>query len=78
LSQVDAELPLKMPPPPVKGLSTVTSKLKEQLTGDWRTLRRAFQKMDLSADGTLTLPEFRSVLKLCNIVLDEDEVYHVL
>jgi Ca2+-binding EF-hand superfamily protein len=45
---------------------------------DWRTLRRAFQKMDLSADGTLTLPEFRSVLKLCNIVLDEDEVYHVL
>ena len=37
-----------------------------QLAGDWRTLRRAFKKMDVSSDGMLTLPEFRSVLKLCN------------
>lgn len=78
MNQIDAELPVKEPLAPPKGLHAVTSKLKEQLTGDWRTLRRAFQKMDLSADGTLTLPEFRSVLKLCNVVLDEDEVYHVL
>ena len=34
--------------------------------------------MDVSSDGMLTLPEFRSVLKLCNVILDEDEVYHVL
>ncbi|XP_076819252.1 EF-hand calcium-binding domain-containing protein 6-like isoform X2 [Clavelina lepadiformis] len=63
---------------PTKGLEAVTSKLKQQLAGDWRTLRRAFKKMDVSSDGMLTLPEFRSVLKLCNVVLDEDEVYHVL
>ena len=24
------------------------------------------------------MPEFRSVLKLANVMLDEDEVYHVL
>jgi len=63
---------------PVQSLTTVTEKLKSQLSGDWRTLRRAFQKMDSSAAGTLTLTEFKSVLKLCNVILDEDEVYHVL
>uniref|UniRef100_H2ZM26 EF-hand domain-containing protein n=1 Tax=Ciona savignyi TaxID=51511 RepID=H2ZM26_CIOSA len=63
---------------PTKGLQAVTGKLKQQLAGDWRTLRRAFKKMDVSSDGMLTLPEFRSVLRLCNVVLDEDEVYHVL
>ena len=40
--------------------------ITSQLTGDWRTLRRAFRKMDTSSVGTLTLPEFKSVLKLCN------------
>lgn len=28
--------------------------------------------------GYLSVPEFRSVLKLANVMLDEDEVYHVL
>lgn len=63
---------------PSQDLGTVTEKLKKQLSGDWRTLRRAFQKMDVAAGGKLTLPEFKSVLKLCNVILDEDEVYRVL
>nr|XP_039247423.1 EF-hand calcium-binding domain-containing protein 6-like [Styela clava] len=79
LTHPQAELPTSMiPGKPIGGLENVTSKLKQQLAGDWRTLRRAFKKMDMSSDGMLTLPEFRSVLKLCNVVLDEDEVYHVL
>ena len=41
-------------------------------------LRRAFRKLDLTNDGYLTIPEFRSVLRLCNTVLDEDEIYHLL
>ena len=41
-------------------------------------MRRAFRKMDVTGTGLLSLPEFRSVLKLANIVLDEDEVYHVM
>jgi len=41
-------------------------------------LRRAFRKLDTKNEGYLSLPEFRSVLKLANILLDEDEVYHVM
>lgn len=49
-----------------------------QLQGEWKTLRRAFKKLDTDNSGYLSLPEFRSVLKLCNFVLDEDEVYHIM
>jgi len=61
-----------------KDLENLTDKIKSQLRGDWRTLKRAFQKMDSDTTGKLTLPEFKSVLKLCNVVLDDDEVYKVL
>ena len=49
-----------------------------QLAGDWKNMRRAFRKLDVTGSGLLTLPEFRSVLKLANVILDEDEVYHVM
>lgn len=49
-----------------------------QLSGEWKNLRRAFRKLDIHNDGYLTIPEFRSVLRLCNAVLDEDEIYHLL
>ena len=49
-----------------------------QLAGDWKNLRRAFKKLDKTNQGFLSVPEFRSVLKLANVILDEDEVYHVL
>ncbi|XP_050394782.1 EF-hand calcium-binding domain-containing protein 6 [Patella vulgata] len=56
----------------------ITDKLRQKMSGDWKTLRRAFRKLDLKGDGYLSLPEFRSVLKLANVMLDEDEVYHVM
>lgn len=49
-----------------------------QLAGDWKNLRRAFRKLDTHNEGYLSVPEFRSVLKLANVILDEDEVYHVM
>lgn len=48
------------------------------MAGDWKNLRRAFKKLDKTGNGLLTLPEFRNVLKLANVVLDEDEVYNVM
>nr|DBA29130.1 TPA: hypothetical protein GDO54_009387 [Pyxicephalus adspersus] len=59
-------------------LGTLTSKMRKKLQGEWKTLRRAFKKLDTDNSGYLSLPEFRSVLKLCNFVLDEDEVYHIM
>lgn len=50
----------------------------EQLSGDWKNLRRAFKKLDKTGEGYLTLPEFRNVLKLANVILDEDDVYSVM
>ncbi|XP_068124872.1 EF-hand calcium-binding domain-containing protein 6-like [Hyperolius riggenbachi] len=60
------------------GLGTLTSRMRKKLQGEWKTLRRAFKKLDMDSSGYLSLPEFRSVLKLCNFVLDEDEVYHIM
>ncbi|KAE8629793.1 hypothetical protein XENTR_v10000593 [Xenopus tropicalis] len=60
------------------GLESLTSRMREKLQGEWRTLRRAFRKLDMDSSGYLSLPEFKSVLKLCNFVLDEDEVYHIM
>ena len=48
------------------------------MSGDWKNLRRAFKKLDTKNDGYLSIPEFRSVLKLANVVLDEEEVYQIL
>ncbi|KAM4810047.1 EF-hand calcium-binding domain-containing protein 6-like [Rhinophrynus dorsalis] len=60
------------------GLGTLTSRMRKKLQGEWKTLRRAFRKLDIDRSGYLSLPEFKSVLKLCNFVLDEDEVYHIM
>jgi Ca2+-binding EF-hand superfamily protein len=79
LTHPQAEVPIApIVNEPVKGLSGITARLRQRLVGDWRTLRRAFKKMDLGHTGYLSLPEFRNVLRLCNMVLDEDEVYHVM
>ncbi|XP_075053076.1 EF-hand calcium-binding domain-containing protein 6-like [Mixophyes fleayi] len=60
------------------GLGMLTSRMRKKLQGEWKTLRRAFKKLDMDSSGYLSLPEFRSVLKLCNFVLDEDEIYHIM
>ncbi|XP_073498707.1 EF-hand calcium-binding domain-containing protein 6-like isoform X2 [Phyllobates terribilis] len=59
-------------------LGMLTSRMRKKLKGEWKTLRRAFKKLDMDSSGYLSLPEFRSVLKLCNFVLDEDEVFHIM
>ncbi|XP_033644045.1 EF-hand calcium-binding domain-containing protein 6-like [Asterias rubens] len=79
LTHPQAEVPIApIVNEPVKGLSGITARLRQRLVGDWRTLRRAFKKIDMGHTGYLTLPEFRNVLRLCSMVLDEDEVYHVM
>ncbi|XP_051883690.1 EF-hand calcium-binding domain-containing protein 6-like [Pristis pectinata] len=61
-----------------KGLGTITEKLRKKLAGNWKTLDRVCKKLDYASTGFLTLPEFRSVLQLCNIVLDEEEMYQLM
>ncbi|KAK7111211.1 EF-hand calcium-binding domain-containing protein 6-like isoform X2 [Littorina saxatilis] len=73
------ELPIgEIVEPPQKGLHGITSKLRQKLAGDWKNMRRAFRKLDVHGNGYLSLPEFRSVLKLANVLLDEEEVYNVM
>ncbi|XP_068111337.1 EF-hand calcium-binding domain-containing protein 6-like isoform X1 [Hyperolius riggenbachi] len=62
-----------------RGLNAITSKLRQKLsTVDWKNLLQACQKLDANGSGFLLLPEFRSVVRLCNIVLDEDDIYHIM
>ncbi|XP_031761961.1 EF-hand calcium-binding domain-containing protein 6 isoform X2 [Xenopus tropicalis] len=61
------------------GLMSVTAMLRQKLSAvHWRNLHGACQKLDRTGTGLLHLREFRSVLKLCNIVLDEDEILHIM
>ncbi|XP_020372348.2 EF-hand calcium-binding domain-containing protein 6 [Rhincodon typus] len=60
------------------GLDNITTRLRKKLKGEWKSLRRAFKKLDNTSSGYLSLPEFRAVLKLCDLLLNEDEVYHVM
>ncbi|XP_033890757.3 EF-hand calcium-binding domain-containing protein 6 [Acipenser ruthenus] len=60
------------------GLDTLTTRLRNKFQGEWKNLRRAFKKLDSDGSGFLSITEFRSVLKLCNLILDEDEVYHIM
>ncbi|KAI8521540.1 hypothetical protein Bbelb_012940 [Branchiostoma belcheri] len=79
LQHPQAELPMKdVVDDPNKGLGGITARLRQKLAGDWKYLRRAFKKLDSDNTGYLSLPEFRSVLRLSNLILDEDEVYHVM
>ncbi|XP_069123520.1 EF-hand calcium-binding domain-containing protein 6-like isoform X1 [Argopecten irradians] len=79
LQHPQPELPITdIVEPPQKGLHGITAKLRQKLAGEWKNLRRAFRKLDKKNVGYLSLPEFRSVLKLANVILDEDEVYHVM
>jgi len=74
-----AELPMDdVVQKPNKGLSTVTAKLRDKLSGKWINLMRAFKKLDKDNNEFLTLQEFRHVLELCNVVLDEEDIYHIL
>ncbi|XP_051778126.1 EF-hand calcium-binding domain-containing protein 6-like [Erpetoichthys calabaricus] len=61
-----------------KGLSGLTLKIRQKMGGDWKTLQNACKKLDTHGSGFLLLPEFRAVLKLCNIVLNEDEIYQIM
>ncbi|CAL1548413.1 unnamed protein product [Lymnaea stagnalis] len=79
LQHSQSELPIAdVVDPPQKGLQGLTAKIRQKLSGDWKNLLRSFRKMDASGTGYLSLPEFRSVLKLANVLIDEDEVYHIM
>lgn len=74
-----AELPMDdIVQKPNKGLSAVTAKLRDKLSGKWINLMRAFKKLDKDNKDFLTLQEFRHVLELCNVVLDEEDIYYIL
>lgn len=60
-------------------LNVISAKLRQKLSSvDWRNLLQTCQKLDSNSWGYLLLPEFRSVVKLCNIILDEDDIYHIM
>ncbi|XP_036372520.1 EF-hand calcium-binding domain-containing protein 6 [Megalops cyprinoides] len=62
----------------VSALGSLTARLRKKLQGEGRTLRRSFRKLDATGSGFLSPSEFGAVLKLCNVALDQEEVYHIL
>ncbi|XP_066457517.1 EF-hand calcium-binding domain-containing protein 6-like isoform X2 [Eleutherodactylus coqui] len=68
------------PKPSIEGgLNAFTTKLRQKISSsEWRNLHQSCRKLDQDGCGLLSLPEFRAVLKLCNVVLDEEEIYHIM
>ncbi|XP_056385781.1 EF-hand calcium-binding domain-containing protein 6-like isoform X2 [Hyla sarda] len=66
-------------PSVVGGLDAITTRLRQKISStERRNLLQSCAKMDKDGSGLLSLPEFRSVVKLCNMVLDEDDIYHIM
>ncbi|CAJ0925452.1 unnamed protein product [Ranitomeya imitator] len=67
-----------------KGAINETARILNAITVQLRQKRRVEESSPvLSEDGPGWMwppqpPEFRSVVKLCNIVLDEEEIYHIM
>ena len=61
----------------VDKMTEMTKRLRERLLSDVKNLRKAFKKLDDSKSGYLSISEFRSVLELCNVVLDEEESFQL-
>ncbi|XP_007903894.2 EF-hand calcium-binding domain-containing protein 6-like [Callorhinchus milii] len=76
--QKDVPLPTVYTDSVHKGLNIITGKLRQKLADDWKILQGACKKLDCRSSGYLSVPEFRSVLQLCNIILEEDEIYHIM
>ncbi|XP_069055700.1 EF-hand calcium-binding domain-containing protein 6-like [Pleurodeles waltl] len=60
------------------GLVALSTRLQKKLPSEWKTLRRACKKLDADGSGYLSLQDFKSVLKLCNLTLDQNEVYQLM
>ncbi|XP_074662957.1 uncharacterized protein LOC141915362 [Tubulanus polymorphus] len=56
----------------------VMDEIREKLVTDWKTLRRAFKKMDSNSDGFLEITDFQKVLSLCNIDVTADDLFILL
>ncbi|KAG8431091.1 hypothetical protein GDO86_019437 [Hymenochirus boettgeri] len=62
-----------------QGLMSFTSTLRQKLSAaHWKNLHQTCRKLDTNGTGFLHLNEFRSVLNLCNVVLDDDEVFKIM
>ena len=48
-----------------------------QLPHDWKALRRAFKKADVTNEGKLELPEFSRVLAANKIHIADEDMYQV-
>lgn len=79
LQHAQSELPMSdVVDSPTRGPAGITAGARQKIAGEWKNLRRAFKKLDTGNTGFLSVPEFRSVLKLANILLDEEEVFQLM
>ncbi|KAL5020755.1 hypothetical protein ScPMuIL_002162 [Solemya velum] len=52
--------------------------MRIKLMNDWRSLRRAFVKLDKNRCGTLPIQDFKRALQSCHVTITDDDFYHIL
>ncbi|XP_057297699.1 EF-hand calcium-binding domain-containing protein 6-like [Hydractinia symbiolongicarpus] len=64
---------------PEKGLPMISSQIREKvMSAKWKDIRRLFKQYDRTSQGYLSITEFKNILKLCDIVLDENDMYYLI
>lgn len=60
-----------------EAIDTVVGKIRNQLISDWKRLRRAFKKMDLSGDGYVSVTDFKAAMNKFNFPLHDEDFFHI-
>ena len=47
------------------------------MISDWKGLRRAFKKLDLSGDGFVSVTDFKAAMNTFNFPLYEEDFFHI-
>ncbi|XP_077868178.1 EF-hand calcium-binding domain-containing protein 6-like [Saccoglossus kowalevskii] len=55
----------------------VMTKMRKKVIPEWKSLRRAFKKVDRKNDGFVTITEFKQVLKENKCAISEEDLYHL-
>ncbi|KAJ7337903.1 EF-hand calcium-binding domain-containing protein 6 [Desmophyllum pertusum] len=60
-----------------EAINAVVGKIRNQMISDWKGLRRAFKKLDLLGDGSVSVTDFKAALNKFSFPLNEEDFFHI-
>ncbi|KAM7438381.1 hypothetical protein ABFA07_012094 [Porites harrisoni] len=60
-----------------EAIDAVFGKIRNQMISEWKGLRRAFKRMDLSGDGFVSVTDFKAAMNKFQFSLHEEDFFHI-